>query len=306
MKNKNYFLGALLSGALMLAGTTGFAQKAVNLQDNGSPAQVVSGTTSGIDRIQNVCDTLITTFAAGNGNSGVMFNVVGKQHSTVNYFTVNTQNSVATDSVRIYTRLGTCIGHDASATGWTLASTMFVKEGGTTTDTLIVANSTPLNFDLPAGDTMGVYITYTQGSITMAYTNGTAVDSVYRQDLFIKVLQDYGISYPFAGTFSPRIFNGIVDYCPVITGVNEVGTTNVATLYPNPVSSASTLQISGNISLDNLKLVITDVSGRTVMTQDHFASHNVTINKGNLSSGMYFYTLMHNNTFVGNGKMMVQ
>ena len=153
---------------------------------------------------------------------------------------------------------------------------------------------------------VGIYITYTHSVLAVAYTNGTFLDSVYAQKASIQVLQGYGKSYPFASQFNPRVFNGFVNFCPGATGINEINKTKSAVLYPNPMNSCTTLSISEGIDLRNLKLVITDVIGHVVKTQDNISNRKVVISRDNLNSGMYFYSLLQNNKSVVNGKLIVQ
>jgi hypothetical protein len=69
-----------------------------------------------------------------------------------------------------------------------------------------------VNVTISAGARRAFYVTNNSG--TMAYTNGTAVGAVYAQDGFIQFLQGYGKSYPFGGTFQPRVWNGVIHYTP--------------------------------------------------------------------------------------------
>ena len=46
----------------------------------------------------------------------------------------------------------------------------------------------------------------------MNYTNGTALGAVFSSDANIEILEGSGKGYPFGATFSPRVFNGIVNY----------------------------------------------------------------------------------------------
>jgi|GEM_PF-4733978 len=301
MKTKNYVLKSLLAAALLSSGLTGMAQTHQKLQDDGKPVQL-NPVVTGFDKPESGCDSIKTTFAAGNGLTGVMFNVVAKAQIYLTTFVVSTTGG-GTDTAKVFYLPGSCIGHDASSAGWVLASNTTVKSGGTA-DTLIQANALPLNYNMNAGDTVGIYITYT-GVLSVAYTNGTNLDSIYAKKSTIQVLQGYGKGYPFAGSFSPRVFNGIVNFCPGVAGINEINKTAPVALFPNPFSSTATLKIPENITLTNLKLVISDISGRIVSTQK-VSAREIIIDRGNLTSGMYFYTLLQNNSAVGKGKVVIQ
>ncbi len=233
-----------------------------------------------------------------------MFNIVAKAQLYLTTFIVSTTGT-GIDTARVYYRPGSMIGHDLSSAGWILADSVMIKSGGTP-DTLVQANNVPLNYNMMPGDTVGVYVTYTHAVLAVAYTNGTFLDSVYAQKASIQVLQGYGKTYPFTSQFYPRVFNGFVNFCPGATGINEISKTKSAVLYPNPMNSYTTLSISEGIDLSNLKLVITDMIGHVVKTQDHISSRKVVISRDDLNSGMYFYSLLQNNKSVVNGKMIIQ
>ncbi len=150
--------------------------------------------------------TLTTTFAAGNGQNGNMFDVVGVKDAMVIGATVNAD---AAASFEIYTRPDTVVGHDTSATGWTLVASPTTAASGQTP--LVGAFFIPIT----ASATTGFYITSTNSGVS--YTNGTSVGNVAASDTFLSVLEGYGKSYPFGSTFSPRIWNGTFSYAPGTT-----------------------------------------------------------------------------------------
>jgi hypothetical protein len=301
MKNKNYFFTLLLSGSFLFAG---IGSRAQSYTDAGKP--IVAGThTIGMSTVKHPaasCDSMKTTFAAGNGNTGVMFDIVADSTIYITDFDVLTINTVGVDTMYLYYKKGSCQGYGMMPAAWTKADSMPVPiTSAMATDTLIFFNR-QLNHNMVKGDTLGIYITYKSRSL--AYTNGTAVDSVSRKKSTITVLQDYGIGYKFASVFMPRKFNGIVNFCAGVTGINKITETQSA-LFPNPMSTSATLAISNGVSLTNAKLVISDISGRVVKTQENIFSHTISINRDNLSTGMYFYTLTQNNKVVANGKLII-
>ena len=115
-------------------------------------------------------------------------------------------------NVEVYYKTGTWVGFDTDPNGWTLIGTANGVTGAGS------GNPTPLNLTLnhviPAGQTHAFYVT-TDGP-TMYYTNGTNVGDVYISNSHMQILEGAGKEYPFASTFTTRIWNGTIHYdgCP--------------------------------------------------------------------------------------------
>ncbi len=153
--------------------------------------------------------SLTTTFAGGNGQNGVMFDIVALSTVLITSFDCSIAAGT-TQTIEIWTHSGTWVGTENSSVGWTqLGVVPGVVSAGTNLPTPIPL---PLSQLISGGQTQAFYITNTSG--TMAYTNGTAVGAVYAQDTFIQFLQGCGKVYPFGGTFTPRVFNGVIHYQP--------------------------------------------------------------------------------------------
>jgi hypothetical protein len=78
-------------------------------------------------------------------------------------------------------------------------------------------------------------------------------------------------------------------------GINDVnGNNNLSlTLYPNPTAGDATLSVEG--LTENAQVVITDVQGRVINSQNMVAGQkNLTIKRGNLVSGVYYIRLITN------------
>ncbi|HWY98423.1 MAG TPA: T9SS type A sorting domain-containing protein, partial [Bacteroidia bacterium] len=207
------------------------------------------------------------------------------------------------DTLYMFYKKGSCRGYTGTPSAWTKADSLPVSLKGTVSADTLVHISSQLNYNMNAGDTLAIYFTYK--SVNVAYTNGTFLDSVYRKKSTITILQDFGVAYKFGSTFMPRVFNGVVHFCDgTALGINEVTKTESA-LYPNPMSSSATLTISNDVCLANARLVISDISGRIVKTQEHITSHNISIDKGSLGDGMYFYSLTENNKVIASGKLVI-
>jgi hypothetical protein len=146
--------------------------------------------------------TITTTFAAGNGQSGNMFDIIATNTINIDSFDINcTTNGL----VEVWYRQGTYVPHISTQTGWTLLGSYNVSTNGTGNPTRFPVGG----LSIPAGQTYGMYITFATGS-GMQYTNGNGTNEVYtNQDMTIQT--GHGGAY-FSMTFSPRVFNGTIYY----------------------------------------------------------------------------------------------
>lgn len=215
------------------------------------------------------CDSIRTTYAGGNGNSGIMFNIVAVQPLTITFF----DGVFAGDSgwVYIYHKSGTFVGNETNAGAWTLA------------DSAMVMNPAPgqpvripiyVGYPMSTGDTAGFYISGDGVTIAVDYTNGTAVNNVYVQDFYVKVHEGRGMSSPlFTTSATPRVFNGNVYYCP-------------PDMYP--CNMTSTLFAGGNGNDGNMF----DITATTDVTINGFY--------GNIGGTGYVKIYYRNGTYLGN------
>ncbi len=84
---------------------------------------------------------------------------------------------------------------------------------------------------------------------------------------------------------------------------NSSATNALSQNFPNPFSSSTTIRYTLNDA--NGTLVVTDVSGK-VISEHQLNNPAGEITLGNLSSGIYFYSLYSNDVFVSRRKMIVQ
>lgn len=159
--------------------------------------------------------TLTTTFAAGNGQSGNLFDVDVVAPCILDSFNINVV--AGTYNVEVYvcepggpgTGNASWVGNDLNAAAWNLIGTATGVTG------LGVGIPTPLGLSLGyallPGVTYGIAVVCSNGGI-LQYTNGTTVGSLFATDGFMNFYEGAGSAYPFAGTFMPRIFNGDILY----------------------------------------------------------------------------------------------
>jgi uncharacterized repeat protein (TIGR01451 family) len=105
---------------------------------------------------------------------------------------------------------------------------------------------------------------------------------------------------------SPVITNttkNTVDFSLSVANVkDELPTISIA---PNPMNEFSTIRIDGLKGTTDVDVTITNVLGEKVKTLSH-QSNIISIDRNNLSSGIYFYELKNNGKKIGNGKIVVE
>jgi hypothetical protein len=151
-------------------------------------------------------ESLTTTFAGGNGQSGNMFNINVLSNITITDFDVNA-NSNTTGNFEVYYKTGSYQGAETNAAAWTLIGTANnITSNGQ-------GNPTPLGLNLSLQLQSGAHAFYVTGTTAgVQYTNGTNNNNIYAQNNEIEFFEGIGKAYPFGATYSPRIWNGIIHY----------------------------------------------------------------------------------------------
>jgi trimeric autotransporter adhesin len=156
--------------------------------------------------------SITTTFSSNNGHNGNMFDVVTNGNSVdITGFDINTDTS---GQFAIYTRSGSYANSPESSDGWTQVFSGSVTSQGHDAATPISG----LNILLAANSTTGFYLTFVDGNI-LNYTNGS--DDFSNADL--TVTHGLGKAYPFGASFSPREWNGTINYNVETSAVPEPG-----------------------------------------------------------------------------------
>lgn len=249
---------------------------------------------------QDPCSLTATTYAGGNGNDGNMFDVTAIIDVTISGFYGNINGS---GYVKLYYRNGSYMGNEATPGAWTFIDSVMVN-GTAGVPTLIPV---PVNLPLASGQTMAFYITGNGVGAAVDYTDGTTEGAVFTNDGLIIVKEGKGVQYPFSNTFSPRIWNGTIDYCMGITSVEQhENAVTAVSVFPNPFSTTTTFVIDAQQPADNMQLSIYDANGQLVRQVTNISTNTVTIDREGLAGGMYFYMLTSNNQLLNNGKLIIE
>lgn len=157
-------------------------------------------------------ESLTTTYSGGNGQRGVMFDVVALQGITI----TNVDHHLyvgANSTVEIYGKSGSHVGSQDTPGDWVLLGTASnLVSVGDGIGTPIPIN---LNIALSSGDIYSLYITTTSVPAGSTYTGGTTLGAVYAQDANLQILEGRGKNYPFGLNFVPRVWNGTIHYSTI-------------------------------------------------------------------------------------------
>jgi acetyl esterase/lipase len=93
-------------------------------------------------------------------------------------------------------------------------------------------------------------------------------------------------------------------YEDVKTGINkEIANEKTISSFPNPFSSSTTLQLSGNY--EHATLTIFNTNGQAVKQIKNISGRTVFLNRDNLPSGIYFMHLMQDNKLSATDKLVI-
>ncbi|MGL4596414.1 MAG: T9SS type A sorting domain-containing protein, partial [Bacteroidia bacterium] len=237
------------------------------------------------------CDSLLTSMSSNNGNDGNMFEVeIGPSDVSLQRLHCNVNGS---GWWHIYYRQGNYAGHETTPSDWILIDSAQVISLGADVPTPIMID---LNLYATAGSVISFYVTGNGTGADINYIDGTQEGANYSADGAMAIRQGKGVTWPFAGNFSPRIWSGYIDYCIGITGVEEsIGTTWNAEVLPNPASSQAELVIAAPNTIDNAQVRILDINGREVAAINGVNNNRVALPVDQLSAGVYFYLVMSEN-----------
>lgn len=153
--------------------------------------------------------SLATITTSGNAQQGVMFDIIPTKNITldsISMYLTTTYVTVGTYTYSIYYRTGTFLGFQTNSSAWTFGGDYTVTFSSTG---YVKYDITDIKMN--SGQTYGFYITIKSGPGTaMDYTTLTAFTTYSNSD--VAIYAGNGVSGLFAGTFSPRGFNGIIHY----------------------------------------------------------------------------------------------
>ncbi len=207
--------------------------------DTFTTAPITANSTFYVEALSRSYGSLITTYAGGNGCDGAMFDVVPNVNMTIDSFACNI-GSTATETVRVFYRIGSFAGNETTPAAWTMLGVTTVTGAGAGNPTLVPLGGIPMI----AGQTYGIYMMLM--SANMDYTTGSL--SFTNNEVTINT--GSGLCGPFATVNAGRMWNGEIFYtkevCP-----NPIRTAvNVTVLTPPTVSLGSDTTVCGAFTLN--------------------------------------------------------
>ncbi|MCX6182828.1 MAG: T9SS type A sorting domain-containing protein [Bacteroidetes bacterium] len=91
--------------------------------------------------------------------------------------------------------------------------------------------------------------------------------------------------------------------CP--GAVNEINQQPLI-ISPNPFSDFTMISTDNNRYMHNASLSVKDISGREIYHLNNINDNKFILEKGNLNSGIYFFTVSEKGSVIGQGKVVVQ
>lgn len=152
--------------------------------------------------------SLTTTFAGGNGFAGNMFDVTTFGNAlNVTSLEINSYlgSLSSPKTLDVYIKSGSFVGFETNAAAWTkVSSTILNSVSPVGTPTFVDIT----DFILSANSLTGFYITFADGNPGIEYTNGSNTYS----NADLKIQTGVGKGGVFGATFSPRTWNGTINY----------------------------------------------------------------------------------------------
>jgi len=90
---------------------------------------------------------------------------------------------------------------------------------------------------------------------------------------------------------------------PCNIGVNEMEKNLAFNIYPNPFSNSTIIQVDGPLA--NATLIVYNVFGQAVKQINDISGQTITIQRDNLSAGLYFVRLMQDNRLLASDKIVI-
>jgi acetyl esterase/lipase len=93
-------------------------------------------------------------------------------------------------------------------------------------------------------------------------------------------------------------------YEDIVTSTNEkIAAETKISIYPNPLSSAATLQLPGNY--DHATLIIFNSNGQIVKQMKNISARTIVLNRDNLPSGIYYMRLIQDDKMSATDKIVI-
>jgi hypothetical protein len=203
----------------------------------------------------------------------------------------------------------------SSSTGSTVTATPFATTTYTVTGTannctgtqvVTVTVAAPFTATITQQQNL---LTSTPGTSYQWYLNGITIPGATSQSYLATEDGNYTVSVVGASGCT-----ALSAPFPIISFLGVDGKNTTVTIYPNPFSTSATIEIKGATINGEVEMKVYDMVGREVKrgllvpnAQTTTPSGmQFTIDRNDLSNGMYFYKLTNRNGIIGSGKFSIQ
>jgi hypothetical protein len=94
---------------------------------------------------------------------------------------------------------------------------------------------------------------------------------------------------------------------PAISGMNNMqGNQSGSVVYPNPFRTRTTIRINSHEKIRNAELEIYDEYGKEVRSMTGINTSEITVDRQNISAGIYFYRILENGKLITSGKLIAE
>ncbi|MFI5163998.1 MAG: T9SS type A sorting domain-containing protein [Bacteroidia bacterium] len=116
-------------------------------------------------------------------------------------------------------------------------------------------------------------------------------------------LMQTNVTLPSAGQGLPFTIKGSL----YGSGVQELVSSNSVHVFPNPIASFATVNISSSViaEKEGFSFEMYDMMGNVVMKMTDIKSKSFTVNKGSLANGVYTYTVKNGTEPIKNGRIVI-
>ncbi|MBI1835919.1 MAG: T9SS type A sorting domain-containing protein [Flavobacteriia bacterium] len=267
---------------------------------------------------------------AGTAGQGIFFsaNYGGHWNAVNNGLTNQNVRSLAADNINIYagTTGGGVFISDDSGSNWT-ASNTGLTNGNITSITIdgtniyagtsgggiflssdngnswTAVNNGLLNLQITAliSKNGNIYAGTNGGGVYMSIDNGA---NWYAENNGLTNSNISGLSISGNTIYASIYMGGIWKRAlSEIAGITELGIQYQLNVYPNPMSSVTTLNT--NIPLQNATLKIENYLGQTVRILKNLQGQIITLHRENLQTGLYVMRLVENNKMIATRKIII-
>eukprot|EP00816_Leptocylindrus_hargravesii_P012987 CAMPEP_0196803422 /NCGR_PEP_ID=MMETSP1362-20130617/2817_1 /TAXON_ID=163516 /ORGANISM="Leptocylindrus danicus, Strain CCMP1856" /LENGTH=628 /DNA_ID=CAMNT_0042174993 /DNA_START=344 /DNA_END=2230 /DNA_ORIENTATION=+ len=144
--------------------------------------------------------------------SGIMFDLRAWRNLTLKNFALHIYSNNV-EAVEVYWKNGTHVGSESISGDWNLIGEMNLQAVGPGSESYMPTDNNAMSpVEMSSGSRNAFYITL-RDTQNMIYTTivGT-VGSVYVENMDITVYTGSGVVYPFGVFYTPRLFNGVIEY----------------------------------------------------------------------------------------------